>query len=73
MIIAYTLLVILTLALEVLRLWSIVWTGLKASRQLSYDLTARVLSCDVRIFDETPLGRFLTRFTSDLWACDVSD
>lgn len=67
----YIFLVSLTLASDLLRMLVIRYRGVQASKMLSTALTQRMLSCDVRVFDKIPVGRFMSRSSADLSICDV--
>ncbi|KAJ1955587.1 hypothetical protein GGI12_005525, partial [Dipsacomyces acuminosporus] len=45
--------------------------GLKASRSIHEDLLSKVLNAKPAFFDTTPIGRIVSRFTSDIGSIDL--
>ena len=72
LLLTYLALVGATVLTETLRLLFITWRGLIASKKLSDSLTRKLMSCSVRVFDQTPVGRWSSRFSSDMYCVDVS-
>ncbi|KAM8977449.1 ATP-binding cassette sub-family C member 5-like [Pelodytes ibericus] len=70
-ILIYTLSMVAVLLLRFIRGYVFVKSTLKASTRLHDLLFNKVLSSPVRLFDTTPLGRILNRFTKDMDEVDT--